>query len=441
MVGDPQAPVYGTPFPTKPSQILTPKGYTPLIVGAEPGVLSEGNDRHETTSHSGYSEILAAPEGRRKSPGTIHVDDDSYRGQPKTDASSHTAQPITPSIGSDTTITALDTLVEDGGRVSDDIVQLPSVPSRSEVSGQYGQYSPDRLERPIVQEKDTGSSLSSSNSTGTVVVKRTREGKKRASYSAFPAVAGRPSSLRSASTQSTPQKSAAIDSTGQESPVSPASLSSPVSESFPTKTERRTSSSPIHGNLHAASRSSVNLQYPVIRPPSASASWVESPSPTPERPQRTLERNQERWNPHLSTVQSEGTGSLSEGRSSQSIRLVDSSRVSKSSSMAFHGRKSSDVLRTSQLPEASLDESCIPIPPPAQHRDLTGSTIRVVSEQENHVPALQPIPGSRDSAHLAAPSSSGGNGNGFVTKRGSNMSYFRDSIPAWAKYVHVEVHF
>lgn len=441
IVGDPQAPVYGTPFPTKPSQILTPKGYPQPIVGAEPGVSSDGNNRHETTSHGGYSEILAPSEGRRKSPSTIYVDDASYRGQPKMDPSSHTYQSITPSLGSDTTITALDSLTEDDGRMSDDIVQLPSVPSRSEVSGQYGQYLSDRIERPTVQGKDSGSSLSSSNSTGTVIVKRARDGQKRASYSAFPPVVARPSSSRSASNQSTPQKSASIESTGQQSPVSLASLSSLVSDSFATKTERRSSSSPVYRNLQTASQSSVNLQYPVIRPPSASASWVESPTPTPERPQRTLERNQDRWNPHLSTVQSEGTGSLSEGRSSQSIRLVDSTRMSKSSSMAFHGRRSSDVLRTSVPSEASPDEPCLPIHPPAQHRDLTGSTIRVVSEQGDHVPALQPIPGSRDSAHLAVPSSSGENRDSFITKRASNMSFFRDSIPAWAKYVQAECRF
>ncbi len=438
MVGDPQATIYGTPYPTKPSQILSPKGYAGSTVGAELGV---SNGRHvpgETREHIGSYESLPHSQGRKRSPGTIYVDDASSTPQSSTDASSHTPQTATPSMDTSTSCLAIDPPAEEGDSMSDDIVQLPSVPSRSELSGSYPPNTSVPLGRQPVQAKDSESSLSSSNSTGTMIVTKNRDGKKRASYSAFPNVA-RPSSSRSTLAQYTPQKSVATDMTGPEFPISPISPSSPVFMSFETPTERRTSSSPVHGNLQAASQSSVNLQYPVIRPPSASASWVEPPASTPERPQRTLECDQGRWNPHLSTVQSEGTGSLLEGRSSQSISLPGSNRVSKSSSMALNGRGSSEVPPLLSPPPSGENPNVLPLssPPPIRHRDLTGSTIRIVNEQEDHVPALQPIPGSRDSATPGVAPAPGGHRNSVITKRGSNRSFFHDSIPAWAKYVYL----
>jgi len=441
MVGDPQAKIYETPYPTKPSQILSPKGYPGSTIGAEVDVSDDGNAPGETKEHIGDSESLPPSQGRKGSPGTIHVDNASSTWQSSTDASFHTPKTTSPSMDTSASSLAMDPPVEYGGRLSDDIVQLPSVPFGSELSGPYRSNSSDPLGRQPLQANDSESSLSSSNSTGTVIVKKDRDGKKRVSYSAFPNMA-RPSSSRSYLPQSTPQKSAATSMTEQQSPISPMSPSSPVSISFTTPTERRTSSFPAHGNPQGASQSSVNLQYPMIRPPSASASWVEPPNSTPERPQRTLERNQDRWNPHLSTVQSEGTGSLSDGRSSQSTWLPDSTRVSKSSSMVLNGRESSELPPLPGPPPPGVDPDVHPLPSPPQvhHRDLTGSTIRIVNGQEDHVPTLRPIPGSRDSAMLRLPSASGENRNSFVTKRGSNMSFFRDSIPAWAKCVYLEIY-
>ncbi len=441
MVGDPQATIYGTPYPTKPSQILLPKGYAGPTVGAE---LSVSNDRRapgETKEHIGNPESLPHAQGRKRSPGTIIADDTPSTLQSSTDSSSHVPHTATSTMDTSTRSLAVDQPAEEGSRISDDIVHLPSVTSRSELSGLYPSTSSVPLGRQPVQAKDSESSLSSSNSTGTVIVTRNRDGKKRASYSAFPNVA-RPSSSRSTLPQNTPQKSAATNTMGQESPVSPVSPSSPVPMSYETTKERRTSSSPVHGNLQAATQSSVNFQYPVIRPPSASASWLEPPTSTPERPQRPLERDQARWNPHLSTVPSEGTGSPLEGRSSKSISLPGSNRVSKSSSMVLNGRGSSDLHQLSNPPPSgdSPGVPSLPSPPPVHHRDLTGSTIRVVNEREDHVPTLQPIPGSRDSAIPGFVSASGGHRNSVVTKRGSNRSFFHDSIPAWAKCVYLEVY-
>ena len=161
---------------------------------------------------------------------------------------------------------------------------------------------------------------------------------------------------------------------------------------------------------------------------------VEAPSSTPRRPSRTLERNQDRWNPHLSTVPSEGTGSQLEERSSHTIRIPNSSPVSKSSFMAMNSQGSSDIPPLPSPPPVreTSDLPSLPNPPAISQRDITGSTIRVVNNPENDLPTpLPPVPGSRGSEYLGV--ASGDNRNSVVIKRGSRVSFFRDSIPAWAK--------
>lgn len=161
---------------------------------------------------------------------------------------------------------------------------------------------------------------------------------------------------------------------------------------------------------------------------------VEPPDSTPRRPPRTLERHQDRWNPHLSTVPSEGTGSQSEERSSHTTWLPESSRVSKSSSAAINIRGSSDMpsLPGSPASRESSHLPPLPSPPATPQRDITGSTIRVVNTPRDDLPtSLPPIPGSRGSEDLGA--ALGDSRYSIITKPGSRASFFRDSIPAWAK--------
>lgn len=161
---------------------------------------------------------------------------------------------------------------------------------------------------------------------------------------------------------------------------------------------------------------------------------AEPPTFPPQHPSRTLERHQDRWNPHLSTVPSEGTGSQSEGRSSHTTWLPESSRVSKSSFTAVNARGSSDMppLPTPSPAQESSNLAPLPPSPALPQRDVTGSTIRVVNDAEDDLPtSLPPIPGSRGSEFLGV--TPGDNRYSVVTKRGSRASFFRDSIPAWAK--------
>ena len=147
------------------------------------------------------------------------------------------------------------------------------------------------------------------------------------------------------------------------------------------------------------------------------------------------ERNPDRWNPHLSTVQSlrsEGTGSSSEGRASKNMWPPDSTRQSKSSSNGANARGSSELPALPSPLGESAHTPPLPSPPPVHRRDFTGSTIRVVNESEDRAMDLPPtIPGSRGSEYLGA--SQREHRNSVVTRPSSRASFFRDSIPAWAK--------
>ena len=263
IIGDPQAQIHASsPFPTKPSHILSPKVYDGQASTFAPGLgLSNGREPQSETNDDTEDPLITATPSQLRS------------GNPDTrDAFYSPMQGIIP--GPDTSTSSLE--MDEGvynsiSRVSDDIVQLPSISPGPESAEIYGTANPrDAPRQPASKDSDT--SLSSSNSTGTVIVRKTRDGRARASYSAFPNTA-RPGSSKSNLSLSTPQKSITRDLGGVDSPVSPISPSSPVSLDYALPHERRISSVPVYANLHASSQNSVNLQYPVIRPPSASASW------------------------------------------------------------------------------------------------------------------------------------------------------------------------
>ena len=259
IIGDPQAPIYeSNPFPTKPYQILSP-GFNDgqgLTLGPRVGALRSRESQSEIENDIEEPLSTAALHTQHRS-----------RGADATDAFH------TPTQGNtSTSFLAMDEGIENNfSRLSDDIVQLPSIAPGFESSEPYRTANRMDAPRPPVS-KDSDGSLSSSNSTGTVIVKRHRDGRKRASYSAFPSTA-RPGSSKSNLSSSTPQKLATEDAGDEYSPVSPISPSPLITPNNAITHERRVSSVPLYAKMHVSSQDSVNLQYPIIRPPSASASW------------------------------------------------------------------------------------------------------------------------------------------------------------------------
>ncbi|KAL9129853.1 MAG: hypothetical protein Q9217_001808 [Psora testacea] len=448
MVGEPSAPIHETnPYPTKPSQILKPSGQYPprdLTLNAKPyEQLPLG------ASHVGQRESAGLPSAENEGRNTRQDSDAKGLGERSpTDVSFSTTSPIdstmirTPSVGRNRTSLVLNPSHGLIRRVSHDdtqcmghatAIKVPDAQPRAADSMQVVERQP--------ANKDSDSSLSSTNSTGTVIVKRIRDDKKRASYPAFP-YTGRPTSSRSDFYTSASQNTVPPDPAEKVAKESPMSPSIPVSATFSASSESQ---------IAPASRAVTPnyVQYPIIKPPSASGSWAKSTVTAPQQPPRVLERAQDRWNPHLSTVQSEGTSSSASGeRTSQNMWLPDSSRASKSSSNFLNPRMSSDVPSVpgkssseyatspptktilNALPSQSPD---LPTPPEVHRRDFTGSTIRVVNERGNGTLRLPPtIPGSRDS-ELITSNEFEGRRSVVITRSGSRASFFRDSIPAWAK--------
>ena len=264
IIGDPQAEIYASsPFPTKPSHILSPKEYDGQLSTFGPGVgASNSREPQSETENDNEVPLNSATSYPQHGGGSAGARDAFYTP----------AQKTIPEPDTSTSILAMDEGIErDTSRLSDEVVQLPSISPGLDSSEMYGSANRGDVPRQPAS-KDSDGSLSSSNSTGTVIVKRNRDRRKHASYSAFPSTA-RPSSSKSNQSLSTPQKHVTRDTGGSDSPVSPISPSSPSSPGYAIPQERRISSVPLYADLHASSQNSINLQYPVIRPPSASASW------------------------------------------------------------------------------------------------------------------------------------------------------------------------
>lgn len=493
LIGNPNARVYtSSPFPSLPSHILSPKsnngdGQGLVFEGVE-DVSDQGGPRWMPEQH----EFLATPPtGRSKGKEIADVEDDNgpdFRF-PAADSSpppspspslptSTVGQQSSPFTASDVDMdrsssVAMKRGIDDGGdRISDEIIQLPSVPGRSEALGSHRltqDFSFTPLQQPM-PSKSSDTSLSSNGSTGTVVRTKPRGQPYRGSYAAFPISNRSTSSTSNISippSGSIPRKPVPRRSDPDVSPISSGSPTSPNLSSYSTLDRYRTPSISSTVRLQGTLSPEFNLQYPIVRPPTASESWAESTS-TLIRPPRTV--NLDRWNPHLSTVDSEDTEDRHSGtmwdRRSGTLWFPDSRSDS----------------RRSSLPRDSFsDHPDLPAPLRPSHtrrsRDFTDSTIRIVNESNDNVTALPPIPGSRDSAVYSVvsrnslrdnrrntletrpstrnsfrhnrrntlqtrPSTKNSfrhNRRNTLQKRpSSKASIIRDGIPAWARYVKGE---
>ncbi len=467
MVGHPEASVYDTnPYPTKPSQVLPPGGQLPPqgspfrntmqeavpTTGQQNFPREPSNEKHsQTRGYDSRQGSDAGPNNGQSSDVSFYTASPPESSTPKLDPNTSFLADNTPKLDTGTSFYAPERDSDEKSRPSNEVVQLPSVPYHAQSAGLaiYPSTAPAIPSEPSGHQpvsKDSDTSLSSTNSTGTMIVKKTRDGKKRVSYSAFPNTRQRSNSSRSSLGSPTAQRAVLQDqeSTARRSPVSP---SSPVSATFAPH-ERRTSSDPPTPG--AESRGAATVQYPIIKPASASGSWAESSGTIAHRPPKAAERYQDRWNPHLSTVQSEGTGSNSDGaRNSQGTWRGDSSRASKSSSSVLSPRMSSDQppvpRRSSDLPAPLRTKPGLPplpspplnlpnFPPPARQRDVTGSTIRVVHEEGSDVPDLpRTRPAPRGSSYYGDTPQGSARNSQFNNRPGSRASFFKDGIPAWAK--------
>ncbi|KAL8811064.1 MAG: hypothetical protein Q9200_002092 [Gallowayella weberi] len=402
-------PYKSTPYPTHPLHVFSPKS------ASRPGLAPRVSENEDDTFHQ--DGLLSDPQHgswasqdkERKGPTGLEDMENTYGGSVRPLSTSN-ARPIAVpplNLNSSTKLTSNRSLMEedneDGSQWSEEIVPLSSIsglPEAREPSITASNFGLANMQQPP-DAKSSDLSLSSSDSTGTIIRHKVR--RSRGSYSAFPTVS-RPTSSKAASSPTTPQKVFA--------PSSDDGVSTTVSASSPSVPEVQTPLLTATSRSHRAVSDVVNLQYPVIRQPSASGSWAATsndPRAVTTRPQPRIDRNHDRWNPHLSTVPSE----LSEGRGSD---IWTPNLIAMSTS--------------------SLDLSAANQPSTHQQRDLTGSTVRMVNESDDNVSKLlSPIPGSRGSAYYSVLSVGSRNKRRSVpqARPTSRGSFFRDSIPAWAK--------
>ncbi|MCJ1469177.1 hypothetical protein MMC07_007810, partial [Pseudocyphellaria aurata] len=463
LIGDPNARIYSSsPFPSLPSHILSPKtnddGGQGVVFEDVEDVSDQDGPRFRPEQH----EFLATqPISRSKGKEIATVEDDNESEFQYTAAESSllpSPSLSTPTVGQQSPFTASDVDLDhspsvamkrgsvSGERISDEIIQLPSVPGRGEALGSH-RFTQDFSLTPLQQpmpSKSSDSSLSSNESTGTVVKTKLQGWPYRGSYAAFPFASQPDSSTSDFSTpplRAIPRKPVPRRS---EPDVSPTSSASPSFLASPNFDRRLTPSISTTVRLQGALQPGEILQYPIVRPPSASQSWAESRSPL-TRPPRTV--NADRWNPHLSTVDSEDTDD----------RYSGTMRDRHSGTMWFP-ESSSGSGRSSHPRNSLSDFSDVPAPLRPAHarrsRDFTGSTIRIVNGSNDNLTALPPIPGSRDSAiysvlshkpvrenqrntmptRPSTRSSFRGNRRNTLQKRPSSRAYtMRDGIPGWAK--------
>ncbi|KAL8694531.1 MAG: hypothetical protein Q9218_000862 [Villophora microphyllina] len=413
--GDLEKPVYkNTPYPTHPSHVLSPNkhasksGLVPKIFEDEESVPAQEENAGETAFR------FPGPQDRKEREDLVYpYTENTFKDFVRPLSIGKPTPIAVPPLHFDPPPPPLHTLIrgednfENQNQNRDEVVQLHSFPDLLDIHEPFvpaTTVQETSYQQPV-NAKSSDASLSSTESTGTIVRHKVRLS--RGSYSAFPPVS-RPSSSKSGSSPSTPQKGFPSSSDDGMS-ISPASASSAT---FQTPEVRQPASIAV-SRPHRAVSDIVNFQFPALRQPSATGSYAETSNQPQDvaipRPQRKPERTHDRWNPHLSTVPSEFT---EERRGSESLILPNSAGISTTS------------LETSQ-PAA-----------PAQQRDMTGSTIRMVNESDDNISnLLSPIPGSRGSAFYSV--LSGGSrskrrsaGQPRPTSKGS---FFRDSIPAWAK--------
>ena len=424
VIGDSDAKIYAsTPFPTESSQILYPNGRGRGAVFEDQVSVSE--EHNPTKAQEQGSQPIKASKGKENAT-FKHDGFDSKSSRTNTDSLPLPFAEISPKTLAPAAIGKHNMIVQGavGGRekVSDEIIQLPSVSSsrhgQDETfrSSTYYPNAIDALSSHPIASKSSDRSLSSAGSTDTVVKSNVWGSPPRGSYSAFPPPP-RPVSLKFMGPPSTPVKLVSdadrdshvyispVSSTSADSSVSPLS---PVSPSFPTP-DRHEQSSADGAFGPPAQRNSV-VQYPIFHAPAASGSWAKS-SVIPRRPVGMDQSNRpEKWTPHLSMVQSEGTADRSSG-------LMESEALSNTSSM--------------HVDQYSISDD-YPVPPePAfiRSRDATGSTIRIVGERNDTVSNMP----SRNSALLNIRSPGSRRGSTTTTGMGSKGSFLRDSIPAWAR--------
>ncbi|KAL2007248.1 hypothetical protein VTN00DRAFT_8686 [Thermoascus crustaceus] len=291
------ADVYASsPYPTKPEHVLLPKpgkgqGYDDAGFGVSdaPRNLSSATGRVEKS--------LPDP----VAPGKLHDETAEVVRPPITPTIKHVAQESSSSSASSQLLPPPPSIADalSSSSSSPNVIPIgpPSSPNLVPLNTSSPNIVPIGSSSPNFVRERSGSSISSLNSLGTVI--RTYLGATQWDGVAFSEGSNsQPQSLRS---------SPPVRGPGSPRSTSPFALPSADSNgSRPaTASSHRT---PSISEIQAFVDSGIAIQYPTIRAPSAS-SWADSASsvPVPSPLRLMSDRSSARWNPNLSTIQSDWT--------------------------------------------------------------------------------------------------------------------------------------
>ena len=302
----------------------------------------------------------------------------------------------------------------------------------------------------------SAASLASSASSDTPTL---RENNRRTgSSTSNPPVPPPKSHKRCPSASSNHKKKKQASSTGKL-PVKPILKNSTESFAYSyTSSERPRSSSSPPSSTHAARQvtleNGVRIQFPIVRPPSASGLWVES-RVLPKNPARMNNRSSQvvdQWSSQLSTIPSESERGSQSVHGSQSITEVSGPSGQLPRRQTIASTVSSDGVDPSSEPTDSSVSIPLPLFSPAlqppdgrdsdEYHDAVSSLQspqdgRDSDERHDTVSPLQSPPLKQQrSGYLSRNNSDARPGS---SRPGSSQSDFANfiasTIPAWARYL------
>ena len=355
-----------SPFPTLPSQILSPTYGQAGVSPDQDGVVSDENASTNTHADKSSDDTLIPKplqprRSVRASTSTTTSDADTLVASSfVTPSSSRLSQsaspPSTPPDDSDLLEAKLPPLPEESPPevdVSRSTIRtvIPSSPN----------------EEPFLSTKRSETSISTSTSSDTAT-----SSKRTPNYFVFQSA--RPS--KESSTSPTLKRKRDFSNLKKPVPKPYESVESIAfsDASYSSLLDRpRSVSSPAsasHATTRTALESGIKIQYPVVRPPSASGSWAESsishrtPPPKASNPSSSMNESFVRppqWTSRLSTIPSESE------RHSQS--LDGSGRRSESPSQKRRRTIGSVVSSEESAAWTGTSEGSVPIPPPLFHHN------------------------------------------------------------------------
>ncbi|KAF2491530.1 hypothetical protein BU16DRAFT_121022 [Lophium mytilinum] len=452
IVEDPGAQIYGkSPFPSNPAQLLPPRkapaGYAFEDRGAR---VSDRNDATNTvpnpeTINTLVPKPLQPRRADRSSASTTSDADTVVNNSPFSPSSSRfstgTTPPVSPTAPGHERLSDLGTLQE----------SAPS-PKRSTIRAVIPSFS---SEGHALTPRASAASLASTASSETFTYRAHED--RRPSSSSNPRVPLTPplrSHRRPPPTGSNGKKKQA--SSINRVPLKPALKSSseslassdlsyeydrPRSSSSPTLS----SSPPIYAARQVSLESGVRVQFPIVRPPSASGLFAES-RVLPKHPSRMNNRASQvhQWSSQLSTIASESERGSNAG--SQQISDRGSQLASyRSSQSVEHPRPSAPIPRRQTISSvASSDnavynseptDSSVSVPLPLFSPSLRPEEGRESDEHRDVVSPLQSPPlRQQRSGYLSRHNS---NDSRPGSRPGSSQSDFANfiasTIPAWAR--------